>query len=772
VADFFVSDPFPRNSATPANDCSTPPPPRSPHVVISQLYGGGGNSGATYSADFVELYNPTSDPVSLEEWSLQYTSSTGSSWGFGTQPLGGTIAPGQYFLIQFAGGGGGGATVPSPRIISGINMSASSGKLALVKRVEGLSGNCPTADPDLVDLIGYGPANCYEGGLNAPTLNNADALLRKDGGNTDTDLNSDDFILGTPDPRGSGPLVDLVPRITAMNPSGANAPFDASIQIDFSESVSVTGPWFSIECSVSGPRTDVEVAAAFSQRVWIITPNLSFLPGETCGVHVVGSLVTDLDGSPQTMPADVSWTFTIATGDPVETAAVHLTMGNPSSAALDDPDNYLMEKPDFAVSYNRGRGTANWVSWHLSDDWTAGVSGRTDTFRPDPALPRDWYRVLHTDYSGSGFDRGHILPSADRTTTFPINHSTFLMSNMMPQSPDNNQGPWAALENDLRLLLPDYEIYVVSGPAGVGGVGSNGPATTVAEGRVVVPSSTWKVALVLPKLSGDDVSRVTAATRTIAVNMPNVQGIRNDSWTSYLTTVRAIEELTGYDFFSNVPRIVQNSIEVGTNGVNPPGVADSSVSVEAGSSKAILLEAVSPASTTFTYSILDGPANGDLTGSISEATRTYTPAPYYVGSDAFTFRVNDGMSESISATVSIEVVDTTPPAVSELVPSRTRLWPANHQMIDVTVEYTVTDFGDASPRCSLHVSSNEPANGMGDGNTGIDWEIIDAHHLRLRAERAGTGDGRIYTIGASCVDASGNAVESGTASVIVPKSAN
>src|ERR1041384_8746129 len=134
------------------------------------------------------------------------------------------------------------------------------------------------------------------------------------------------------------------------------------------------------------------------------------------------------------------------------------------------------------------------------------------------------------------------------------------MSNMVPQAPNNNQGPWADFENYLRSLLATNEVYVVAGPAGVGGSGDNGPANTIANGHVTVPAYTWKVALVLP-VGDNDVSRVTASTRTIAVIMPNIQGIRSDSWQKYLTTVDQVEALTGYDFFSNVPANVQAVIE-------------------------------------------------------------------------------------------------------------------------------------------------------------------------------------------------------------------
>jgi endonuclease G len=242
-----------------------------------------------------------------------------------------------------------------------------------------------------------------------------------------------------------------------------------------------------------------------------------------------------------------------------------------------------MEKPEYALSYARDLGGPNWVSWHLSDEWI-GTLTRVDTFRPDPAVPSDWYRVQAFDFTGSGFDRGHMVPNADRDkeTSIPINQATFLMSNMLAQAPDNNQGPWAALEGYLRTLLPADEIYIVAGGAGIGGSGSEGGVTmTLADGHVTVPAYTWKAALVIPKDDGDDIARVSCSSRTIAVIMPNTQGIRNDPWENFLTTVDAVESLSGYNLFSNLPEPIQRCVEAGTDGNNPPldtdadGVPDS-----------------------------------------------------------------------------------------------------------------------------------------------------------------------------------------------------
>ncbi len=244
-------------------------------------------------------------------------------------------------------------------------------------------------------------------------------------------------------------------------------------------------------------------------------------------------------------------------------------------------------------------------------------------------------------------------------TSIPINQATYLMSNMVAQAPDNNQGPWAALENYLRSLLPADELYIISGPNGVGGSGSNGgTTTTLANGHVTVTASTWKVVMVLPKLLGDDVARVTAATRTIAVVMPNVQGIRNNDWHTYLTSVDQVEALTGYDFFSNVPPAIQNAIEGGIDGANPPGTANQSTSTNEDVQDSITLDAATPGG-SLTYSILTGPFHGNLTG--SGANRTYTPAPDFNGTDTFTWRVNDGTNNSNTSTMTITVLEVNDP---------------------------------------------------------------------------------------------------------------
>ncbi|HEU4510364.1 MAG TPA: DNA/RNA non-specific endonuclease [Pyrinomonadaceae bacterium] len=245
--------------------------------------------------------------------------------------------------------------------------------------------------------------------------------------------------------------------------------------------------------------------------------------------------------------------FSSPTPTPTPTPSEHLTMGNPSNAVTDvlQPNNYLMDKPQYSLSYSRDNGGPNWVSWHLDSSWL-GSAPRQDDFRADTTLPAGWYRVQATDYSGSGFDRGHMCPSADRTVTITANSSTFLMTNMIPQLPANNQGVWANLESYSRTLVSQgNELYIISG--------GHGLQHFIANGHVAVPAQTWKVIIVLP-VGNNDVSRVTTSTRTIAVVVPNSGSINSD-WRTYRVSVDQVEAITGFDFFSNVSSGIQAVIE-------------------------------------------------------------------------------------------------------------------------------------------------------------------------------------------------------------------
>lgn len=267
---------------------------------------------------------------------------------------------------------------------------------------------------------------------------------------------------------------------------------------------------------------------------------------------------------------DLSFTtYSVENGSSTATRDNNMTMGNPSNAtaSIDNYSNYYMEKSEYSLSYNRDKGTPNWVSWHLSSAWYGNVP-RPTYFNTDVTLPTGWYRVSTSDYTNSGFDRGHLCPASDRDSTLAEEKNTFIMTNIMPQSAYNNQQTWKFLEMYCRTLTDaGNEVYIIAGPYGSGGTGDlGGVTTTIANGLVTVPSYTWKVVLVLPN-GENDVARVNANTRVIAVWIPNVQTGLTVDWSQYRTSVDYIESQTGYDFFSNVPKAIQAIIEARTDEV-------------------------------------------------------------------------------------------------------------------------------------------------------------------------------------------------------------
>jgi len=259
---------------------------------------------------------------------------------------------------------------------------------------------------------------------------------------------------------------------------------------------------------------------------------------------------------------------------PQESVSVHLTLGNPSGATTDTSnlDNFLMVKEQYALSFNNTKGGPNWVSWRLEAS-DIGTEARGD-FHPDNSLPDGFKKITKANYNNSGFDRGHICNSKDRTDTRENNDATFFMTNILPQAPDNNQGPWVKLENFERdLAKQGNELYIIAGAFGSGGTGKNGASTTIASGEVNVPRTFWKVMVILPE-GTNDLSRIDSSTRAIAVCMRNKQGIRNRTWQSFVTTIRNVEAVTHYNFLSELPISVQNAIEthrdaVGTASANP-----------------------------------------------------------------------------------------------------------------------------------------------------------------------------------------------------------
>ena len=244
-------------------------------------------------------------------------------------------------------------------------------------------------------------------------------------------------------------------------------------------------------------------------------------------------------------------------GEPGKTLANrNVRFGMPADAKHDPAsrDAYLMERPQYVLSYNDSKKIPNWVCWNLS----AGDIGKTERgeFAEDPDLPTGFSRVKSSDYAvksldpkgRSPFDRGHMCPSKDRSDSEANNTPLFYMTNILPQAPNNNQKGWRLLEEKCRdLARQGNELYVACGPHGRGGTGSDGARYEhIGKGKhqIEVPETVWKVVLVLPREE-----MPTQATRAIAVWMPNDHQAVGDDWKRYVVSVAEVEKRTGYKFF-------------------------------------------------------------------------------------------------------------------------------------------------------------------------------------------------------------------------------
>lgn len=236
-------------------------------VVISQVYGSGGNGGAAYNADYVELFNAGSSAVSLSGWSVQYASATGTG-NFSPTALSGTLQPGQYYLVKLASGGSAGAALPTQDALGSSNMSGTAGKVivanvAMALACNGGSAICSPAQlAQIVDLVGWGNANFSEGAAGPATVT-ATALLRKGAGCTETDNNADDFVSGTPLPRNSASALNVCSGggTPIAQPILPNCP-DSTVTAGVASSFSVTAT--DIDSIVNGAAIVATWPAGFS----------------------------------------------------------------------------------------------------------------------------------------------------------------------------------------------------------------------------------------------------------------------------------------------------------------------------------------------------------------------------------------------------------------------------------------------------------------------------------------------------------------------------
>ena len=237
-------------------------------------------------------------------------------------------------------------------------------------------------------------------------------------------------------------------------------------------------------------------------------------------------------------------------------ASLHVALGIPVDA--DPSDDTLLDRGELVISYNHRLNAPNWVAWHL-DAGDLGSTKRSNGFRTDAGLPTSFYPVRDADYSGSGFDRGHLCPSGDRTRSPEANRATFLFTNVHPQRHEMNAGPWEKLETyERELARSGKELFLVAGGLFADEPERIGKNPEPAR-RIAVPTASYKIVVVLER--GQRAADVTADTPVIAVSMPNRTDLANRRYQDFLVSIRELEKSSGYDFDTNVSRVVQDAIE-------------------------------------------------------------------------------------------------------------------------------------------------------------------------------------------------------------------
>jgi DNA/RNA endonuclease G (NUC1) len=237
-----------------------------------------------------------------------------------------------------------------------------------------------------------------------------------------------------------------------------------------------------------------------------------------------------------------------------------LAFGVPTDAT--PADEFRVTRDQYVLSYNKTTHTPNWVAEHLTKANRGDLPGyRCDCFAVDPRVVDGSDPGISTaDYTGSGFDRGHMVRSNDRELAHGDQATTYYTTNIVPQWANLNQGRWADLESYLQTVEEgpgNPEVYIFAGPRGNAG--------TIANGRIVVPVATWKVAVVLPAgMSPASITKASDIIDIIAVDMPNVSNLpRDGNWQAHRVTVDSVEKATGYDLLSALPNSIEEVVESG-----------------------------------------------------------------------------------------------------------------------------------------------------------------------------------------------------------------
>jgi DNA/RNA endonuclease G (NUC1) len=525
-----------------------PPPPSSAPIVIDELMADPlrAAGGASWG-EWFEVRNTGTDPVDLQGWTI--ASGGQPSHVVATSvvvPAGGYAVLGRGDDVTLNGG-----------LTIDYNYFTGTSTTIFLDATDYLL--LRDAAGGLVDSVRWTNAATIVKGvtraLRDPAVGHADVDGAAWGYSTVT-FGDGDF--GTPD-ADNGTLSDTPPAIPNYLTFTGRLSSDPPLPVGFEDQLFAT--------LVDG--TGASIATTFTWHAE--TPAVATIDANgvmhavAAGMATFRATAADGTTGTYTLPTAVATMSTTAQyGDNTE-------FGDPTDA--DPSDDYIVRRAEYTTSYNPNRGSPNWVSYDLDASHFGSNVDRCDCFTFDAALPAGFTHLTTNDYTGAGaaagygIDRGHLARSFDRTAGTLDNATTYYLSNIIPQASDLNQGPWASMENDLGDLArnDNKEVYIIAGPAGSKG-------TVKDEGKIVIPTAVWKVAVVLPRDEGLADVHDYRDLQVLAVIMPNDPGVRNIDWHTYETTVDAVEALSGYDLLAALPDNIERAVESNTE--PPIGAVD------------------------------------------------------------------------------------------------------------------------------------------------------------------------------------------------------
>ncbi len=536
-----------------ANFTAAPPPPGT--LVISQVYGGGGNASATFSHDFVEIFNSGTTTVdfAVTPYSIQYA---GTSSSFGstsaankTNITSGTIAPGQYFLVQGASGGAVGIALPTPDATGSLAMAATGGKVALVVGTTALpASTCPgddgaspfnPANSTIADFVGYGSSanavgHCYEGPGPAPAPSATSADFRKAGGCVDTNFNTDDFLVAGPNPRNSGsPLNNcsggLRPEITINDRALSESTTPANFTVTLSVASTLT---------VTVDYSTANGTATAGADYTAVSGTLTFAPGETTKTINVPITSDTLDEANETYFVNLS------------NASNSTILDGQGQGTINDNDNEPSLSINDASVAEGDNGTTN-ATFTLSLSAASGqiVTVNYATADGTATAGSDYQTATGTVTFNPGETTQTVSIPVNGDTTFEPNE-TFFVNLTTPTNATiaDNQGQGTITNDDAAPPVPAFLINDVSIAEGNSGTKtldftvsvSMNPAQAVsvdyatADGTATAPTDYQAASGTVTFNPGDPLSKTISVTingdtlvesdETFFVNLTNPSG--------------------------------------------------------------------------------------------------------------------------------------------------------------------------------------------------------------------------------------------------------